>query len=58
MGSISSEINLDPMLQIFIERSRDLIRAKHGAIFLFDGENKELTMFRSTIRRQGVENTG
>ena len=50
MGSISSEIKLDSILQTFVERSRDLIKSKHGAILIFEGEQKELSMFRSTIQ--------
>ncbi len=50
MGSISSETNLDAMLKIFIERASDLTRARHSAIFIFEGEQNGPVLFRSTVQ--------
>jgi len=50
MGFITSELKFESILQTFLEMTRSLLNAEHSGIFLFEGEAKELKLFKTTIK--------
>lgn len=51
VGAIVSERNFETMLDTFLERTRSLLKSEYSGIFIFEGENKELKMFRTTFAK-------
>lgn len=54
MGFIASGIDLEKVLRTFLERTRDLIKAKHSSIFILEnaGDNPELKIFVNTFEEK------
>lgn len=50
MGFITSELKFESILQTFLEMTRSLLKAEHSGIFIFEGEAKELKLFKTTIK--------
>ena len=54
MGFITSELKFESILQTFIEMTRSLLKAEHSGIFIFEGEAKELKLFKTTIKGENA----
>jgi len=50
MGFITSEVKFESILQTFLEMTKSLLKAEHSGIFLFEGKEKELKLFKTTIK--------
>jgi len=50
MGFITSEVKFESILQTFLEMTKSLLKAEHSGIFMFEGEEKELKLFKTTIK--------
>lgn len=50
MGFITSEVKFESILQTFLEMTRSLLKSEHSGIFIFEGEEKELKLFKTTIK--------
>lgn len=50
MGFITSEVNIESILQTFLEMTRSLLKVEHSGIFMFEGEEKELKLFKTTMK--------
>ena len=50
MGFITSEVKFESILQTFLEMTRSLLKVEHSGIFIFEGESKELKLFKTTIK--------
>jgi diguanylate cyclase (GGDEF)-like protein len=50
MGFITSEIKFESILQTFLEMTKSLLKVEHSGIFIFEGEEKELKLFKTTIK--------
>ncbi len=54
MGFITSEVKFESILQTFLEMTRSLLKAEHSGIFIFEGESKELKLFKTTIKGENA----
>ncbi|MDP3260658.1 MAG: HAMP domain-containing protein, partial [Thermodesulfovibrionales bacterium] len=54
MGFITSELKFESILQTFLEMTRSLLKAEHSGIFIFEGEAKELKLFKTTIKGENA----
>lgn len=54
MGFITSELKFETILQTFLEMTRSLLRAEHSGIFIFEGGDKELKFFKTTMEGNDV----
>lgn len=52
MGFITSETKFDTIIDTFLERTRGLLKAEHSGIFIFEGDDKELKMFKNTFTEE------
>ncbi|MDP3260522.1 MAG: diguanylate cyclase, partial [Thermodesulfovibrionales bacterium] len=55
MGFITSELKFESILQTFLEMTRSLLKAEHSGIFMFEGEEKELKLFKTTIKGENAQ---
>ena len=55
MGFITSELKFESILQTFLEMTRSLLKAEHSGIFIFEGESKELKLFKTTIKGENAQ---
>ncbi|HBR22384.1 MAG TPA: hypothetical protein DD713_07470 [Nitrospiraceae bacterium] len=54
MGFITSEVKFESILQTFLEMTRSLLKAEHSGIFMFEGAEKELKLFKTTIKGENA----
>ena len=54
MGFITSEVKFESILQTFLEMTKSLLKAEHSGIFIFEGESKELKLFKTTIKGENA----
>ncbi|MBI5205995.1 MAG: HAMP domain-containing protein, partial [Nitrospirae bacterium] len=54
MGFITSGVKFESILQTFLEMTRSLLKAEHSGIFIFEGESKELKLFKTTIKGENA----
>ena len=50
MGFITSELKIESILQTFLEMTKSLLKVEHSGIFMFEGEEKELKLFKTTMK--------
>ena len=55
MGFITSELKFESILQTFLEMTGSLLKAEHSGIFIFEGESKELKLFKTTIKGENAQ---
>lgn len=55
MGFITSELKFESILQTFLEMTRSLLKVEHSGIFIFEGESKELKLFKTTIKGENAQ---
>ncbi|MDO8747441.1 MAG: diguanylate cyclase [Thermodesulfovibrionales bacterium] len=55
MGFITSELKIESILQTFLEMTRSLLKVEHSGIFIFEGESKELKLFKTTIKGENAQ---
>jgi len=50
MGFITSKMKFEEIIQTFLEMTKNLLKAGHSGIFIFEGEEKELRFFKTTVK--------
>ncbi|OGW33372.1 MAG: hypothetical protein A2088_05555 [Nitrospirae bacterium GWD2_44_7] len=50
MGFITSELKIESILQTFLEMTKNLLKVEDSGIFIFEGEEKELKLFKTTMK--------
>jgi diguanylate cyclase (GGDEF)-like protein len=49
MGFITSELKFETIIQTFLEMAKSLLKVGHSGIFIFEGEKRELKLFKTTM---------
>lgn len=52
MGFITSELKFEAILQAFLEMTRSLLKAEYSGIFIFEREQKEPILFKTTYSKE------
>ena len=58
MGFITSELKFETILQTFLEMTRSLLKAEYSGIFIFEGEQRELKLFKTALSGENDTSLG